>query len=283
MDVGFWPGLTGGGEGDVCREAAGGVLCAFFVLSLLSLSRTLLPWHARSTNPHPHLAGVDDDTLGDVFLIYARTSAKGISLFLVEKGMEGFTLGSRIKDKLGMRASATAELSFQDVRVPRANLVGDLDKAVLCMMRNLEIERVGLGAMATGIARRCVEVMNAYGTEREAFGKPIREFGQIQRHIAESFASYAAGRCYLYTTSNGLALDASGNRLHTDGVKLFCTTMAKQVADNAIQVLGGNGYTGEYQVEQLWRDSKLLEIGGGTLESHHKNMVRDLAAMDKLE
>ena len=226
---------------------------------------------------------VDDETLGDVFLVYARTSAKGISLFLVEKGMEGFTLGSRIKDKLGMRASATAELSFQDVRVPRANLVGELDKAVLCMMRNLEIERVGLGAMATGIARRCVEVMNAYATEREAFGKPIREFGQIQRHIAESFASYAAGRCYLYTTSNGLALDAAGNRLHTDGVKLFCTTMAKQVADNAIQVLGGNGYTGEYQVEQLWRDAKLLEIGGGTLESHHKNMVRDLAAMDKLE
>ena len=143
--------------------------------------------------------------------------------------------------------------------------------------RNLEIERVVLGAMAVGIARRCVDVMAKYACqERSAFGKPLSEFGQVQRHVAESYAKYMAARAYLYTTANELDLHSAGNRLDTDGVKLFATTAAKEIADSAMQVLGGNGYMGEYQVEQLWRDSKLLEIGGGTLESHHKNMIRDL-------
>ena len=202
-------------------------------------------------------AAVDDSTLGDVFLIYARTGEKAISLFIVEKGMEGFSMGSRITDKCGMRASGTAELVFQDVRVPAANLVGKEGGAVLCMMRNLEIERVGLGAMSCGIARRCIEVMNAYAKERKAFKQPINQFGQIQRYIADSYAQFMAGRLYCYTTAGNLRLDQAGNRLDTDGVKLFCTTMGKQIADNAIQVLGGNGYIGDYVVERLWRDSKV--------------------------
>ena len=117
---------------------------------------------------------VDDTTLGDVFLVYARTgdSSTGISLFLVEKGMEGFSLGQRIKDKLGMRASGTAELVFEDVKIPAENLVGELNGAVSCMMRNLEIERVGLGAMSVGIARRCLDVMIGYANERKAFEAP---------------------------------------------------------------------------------------------------------------
>jgi isovaleryl-CoA dehydrogenase len=216
---------------------------------------------------------------GDVYLIYARTGgagAKGLSLFLVEKGMEGFSLGQPIKDKCGMRASNTGELVLDNVRVPAANLVGDENGATLCMMRNLEIERVVLGAMATGIARRCIDAMGKYSSERKAFGEPIGNFGQIQKMVADSYAKYQAGRCYLYNVSNGMALDASGQRLDTDGVKLYTTTMAKEVADAAIQTMGGYGYCGEYQVEQLWRDAKLLEIGGGTLESHQKNMIRDL-------
>ena len=217
---------------------------------------------------------------GDVYLIYARTGgpgAKGISLFLVEKGMEGFTAGQAIKDKCGMRASNTAELVFDNVRVPAANLVGEENKATICMMRNLEIERVVLGAMATGIARRCVHLMGKYADERVAFGQPLQNFGQIQRYVSDSYAQYVAGRAYLYQVANRLQLDSTGNRLDTDGVKLFTTTMGKNVADNAIQVHGGYGYCGEYQVEQLWRDAKLLEIGGGTLESHQKNMMRDLS------
>lgn len=231
---------------------------------------------------------VDDTTTGDTFLVYARTSneggpGKGLSLFLVEKGMPGFSLGQRIKEKCGMRASPTAELVFEDVRVSRENLVGVEGEAVMCMMRNLEIERVVLAAMSTGLARRCVEVMNNYATERVAFGEPLRNFGQVQKHISESYAQLMAGRTYLFHTANQMELAAAGNRLDTDGVKLFCTTMGKQVADNAVQVLGGNGYVGEYQVERLWRDSKLLEIGGGTLESHHKNMTRELKRMTRLE
>jgi len=217
---------------------------------------------------------------GDVFLVYARTGgpgASGISLFLVEKGMEGFSAGQAIKDKCGMRASNTAELVFENVRIPEENLIGEENKATICMMRNLEIERVVLAAMATGIARRCVDLMGKYATDRIAFGNRLSSFGQIQRYIADSYASYMAGRSYLYNTANKLNLSSAGNRLDTDGVKLFTTSMSKQVADNAMQVHGGYGYCGEYQVEQLWRDAKLLEIGGGTLESHQKNMMRDLA------
>ena len=223
---------------------------------------------------------------GDVFLVYARTGANraDISLFIVEKDMEGFSLGQKITDKLGMRASPTAELIFQDCFVPEENLVGNLHGASLCMMRNLEIERVTLAAMSVGIAKQSLVVMNNYANEREAFGKKLHHFGQIQRHIADSYAEYMAGRSYLYQISNNMPLgEFQNNSLDSDGVKLFCGNMGKQVADRAIQVLGGNGYTGMYNVERLWRDAKLLEIGGGTNEAHHKNIVRELKRMEHHE
>jgi isovaleryl-CoA dehydrogenase len=200
----------------------------------------------------------------------------------VEKGSTGFRLGQKIKDKLGMRASTTAELVFEDCVVPAANMIGREGDAARHMMRNLEIERLTLAAISLGIARRSVEVMNRYARERKAFGRPINEFGQIQRHIGESYAAYMAGRAYVYQTAAGLDLARAGNRLDSDGVKLFCATMAKDVADRAVQVLGGYGYVGEYQVERLWRDAKLLEIGGGTIEAHQKNIARDLAQVDRL-
>jgi isovaleryl-CoA dehydrogenase len=222
---------------------------------------------------------LDDTTLGDVFLVYGRTgqSRADLSLFLVEKGMPGFSLGQRIKDKLGMRASPTAELVFEDVRVPVENLVGSEGQATLHMMRNLELERLTLAGMSLGIARRCIEVMNTYASDRTSFGQPLRNFGQIQRHIAESYSEYMAGRTYVYNTAANLDLASAGNRIDSDGVKLYCAAMAKHVADRAIQVLGGYGYVAEYDVERLWRDAKLLEIGGGTNEAHQKNITRDLA------
>jgi isovaleryl-CoA dehydrogenase len=228
---------------------------------------------------------VSDTELGDVFLVYARTGGKGtrsLSLFVVEKGAQGFRLGQKIKDKLGMRASTTAELVFEDCLVPAHHLVGHEGDAVGHMMRNLEIERLTLAAMSLGIARRCLEVMNAYAAERKAFGQPINEFGQVQRHIADAYANFMAGRSYVYQVAGALDLSSSGNRTDSDGVKLFCATMAKQVADSAIQVLGGYGYVGEYRVERLWRDAKLLEIGGGTIEAHQKNIARDLARVTSL-
>jgi isovaleryl-CoA dehydrogenase len=119
--------------------------------------------------------------------------------------------------------------------------------------------------------------MSKYAQDRKAFGKSIGEFGQIQKMIAESYADYMAGRHYVYNVARNLELSTYGNGLDADGVKLYCGPMAKRVADRAMQVLGGNGYTGLYQVERLWRDSKLLEIGGGTNEAHHKNMYRDIS------
>lgn len=225
---------------------------------------------------------LDDTTLGDVFLVYARMAGAGrqeITQFVVEKGMAGFGIGQRLKGKLGMRASSTAELVFEGVRVPESHRVGPEGGALLHMMQNLEIERLTLAAMSLGIARRCIEIMNRYAQDRQSFGQPLNSFGQVQRHIAESYAEFMAGRSYVYQVAGALRLDKPGNRIDSDGVKLYCATMAKNVADRAIQVLGGYGYVAEYQVERLWRDAKLLEIGGGTVEAHQKNITRDLSRM----
>mmetsp|Transcript_25942 Transcript_25942/g.48348 ORF Transcript_25942/g.48348 Transcript_25942/m.48348 type:complete len:441 (-) Transcript_25942:103-1425(-) len=224
-------------------------------------------------------------TTGDLFLVYARTGPErsDITSFVVEKDMPGFQVGQQIHDKLGMRASPTAELVFDNVPIPNGNVIGEVNGATLCMMRNLEIERLGLAAMALGIARRCINVMKDYASDRKAFGKTLWDFGQIQSAISTSYAEYMAGRCYVYALANQLDLDSYGNGLDADGTKLYCAQMAKTVADRAIQVLGGYGYVGEYSVERLWRDAKLLEIGGGTNESHHKNMARDLKRGADLE
>ncbi len=223
----------------------------------------------------------DQKTACDFVWLYAKTGeANGrakISSFIVEKTDAGFYVGQKIMDKLGMRASNTAELVFENCKIPANRLVGLEGDSVHHMMRNLEIERVGLAAMSLGIARRSISIMNKYATERHAFGKALNSFGQIQKYIADSYAEYKAAQCYVYETARRLDLNAEGNRLDSDGVKLVATTMAKNVADRAIQVLGGYGYVGEYVVERLWRDSKLLEIGGGTIEAHQKNITRDLS------
>ena len=224
----------------------------------------------------------DEGTPADIVWLYARTGTDDrgrpeISTFIIEKGMEGYKSGQKIIDKLGMRASNTSELVFEDCIVPPENLVGELGNSIRHMMRNLELERISLAAQAVGISRRCLADMTRYAGEREAFGQPIREFGQMQRHIGESWAEYRAMRAYLYETCRVTSLASGGQRLDSDGVKLFATTAAKNIADRAIQVMGGYGYVGEYVVERLWRDAKLLEIGGGTLESHQKNITRDLA------
>ncbi len=223
----------------------------------------------------------EDGTPADVVWVYAKTGQdeRGrvqMSTFLVEAGMPGYSVGQKIYDKTGMRASNTAELVFDDCLVPAANLVGGVGESLIHMMGNLELERLTLAAMALGIGRRALDEMNRYATDRTAFGSPIRDFGQIQRYIGESWAKYRAMRAYIYDTANNLTMGTAGQRLDSDGVKLFATTAAKEIADAAMQVMGGYGYVGEYHVERLWRDAKLLEIGGGTLESHQKNITRDL-------
>jgi isovaleryl-CoA dehydrogenase len=223
----------------------------------------------------------DGKTPCDLVFVYARSGddAQGrvqISSFLVEGGAPGFTVGHQIKGKLGMRASSTAELCFDDCVVPKSALVGDEGDALVHMMRNLELERLGLAAMSLGIARRALSVMVDYASHRKSFEKEIYKYGQIQRYIAESYAEYRAARAYIYEVARELDLTKAGNRIDSDGVKLFAAPVGKHIADRAIQVLGGNGYIAEYVVERLWRDAKLLEIGGGTIEAHHKNITKDL-------
>jgi isovaleryl-CoA dehydrogenase len=223
----------------------------------------------------------DEGTPADLVWLYAKTGEKNgkpqLSTFLIEKGTPGYQVGQKIRDKTGMRASNTAELVFDNCKVPFSALVGGEGESVHHMMRNLEIERLTLAAMSLGIARRSLEIMNRYANERQAFGKPLSHFGQIQRHIGESWAEYRACRAYVYETARRMDISSNSGRLDSDGVKLITTTLAKNIADRGIQVLGGYGYVGEYIVERLWRDAKLLEIGGGTLEAHQKNITRDLA------
>lgn len=210
----------------------------------------------------------------DLFLVYAKIDGR-ISAFVVERGSPGFSVGPAI-EKVGMRASSMAELFFEDAEVPADNLLGAEGSGLVHMMRNLEIERLTLAAMSLGIADRCLAVMVRHGQEREAFGKPIQEFGQIQRYIAETYAETEAARALIYSVAQEVSVDRR-NRLGSDAAKLFAAPVGKRAADNAMQVLGGSGYCREFPVERLWRDAKLLEIGGGTLESHHKNIARELA------
>lgn len=206
-------------------------------------------------------------------LTYAKVNGR-ITAFVVERGFAGFSTGEPIK-KMGMRGSTMCELIFDACEVPLANRLGEEGDGITCMMRNLEIERLCLAAMSLGIADRCIAEMVAYAAQRKAFGKAIAEFGQIQRYIGEAFAEAEAARCLVYREAARVG-PGSRNRLGTDAAKLFAAPMAKRVADAAMQVLGGYGYTREYKVERFLRDAKLNEIGGGTLESHQKNITRDL-------
>jgi isovaleryl-CoA dehydrogenase len=211
---------------------------------------------------------------GFCFLVYAKVDGK-ITQFIVDRDCPGFSTSQHI-DKLGMRGSTMTELIFDNCRVPEANLVGTVGGGLVHMMRNLEIERLGLAAMSVGIADRCVDVMVRHAQERKAFGDPLLKFGQIQRYIAEGYAMTEAAKCFTYNTARQVSANSRA-RVNSDAVKLFAAPVGKQVADYAIQVMGGSGYCREYPVERLWRDAKLLEIGGGTLEAHQKNIAKDLA------
>lgn len=210
---------------------------------------------------------------GYCFLVYAKVDGK-ITAFVVDRDCPGFSTSNHI-DKLGMRGSTMAELIFEDCRIPANNLLGHVGGGLTHMMRNLEIERLTLAAMSVGIAERCVEIMVDYGHQRKTFGQSINSYGQIQRYIGDGYAMTEAAKALTYAVARDVS-PTTQNRIGTDAAKLFAAPVGKAVADYAMQVMGGAGYCREYPVERLWRDAKLLEIGGGTIEAHQKNLTKDL-------
>ncbi len=219
---------------------------------------------------------------GEIFLVYAKLdrAARPVTAFIVESHYPGFSVGAKEK-KMGMRASPTTQLVFEDCEVPEECLLGAENGAMMHMMRNLEIERVTLAAQSCGIALRCVEEMSRYAiSERKAFGKPLVSFGQMQKMVADAYAETAAARALVYDTAR--RIDPEQRRsLDAASAKLVATVTAERVARSAIQVLGGYGYTREYPVERLLRDAILLSIGGGTVEAMQKNIAADLSRIYK--
>ncbi|MSQ01645.1 MAG: isovaleryl-CoA dehydrogenase [Myxococcales bacterium] len=210
---------------------------------------------------------------GFCFLVYAKLDGR-ITSFLVDRQCPGFRVGNAMH-KMGMRASTMSELIFENCEIPAENLLGTEGQGITHMMRNLEIERLTLAAISLGIADRCLDIMIDYAAQRATFGRPLHEHGQIQRFIGESYAEAEAARCLIYTVARSVGPNRR-NRIGSDAAKLFSAPVGKHIADRCMQVLGGNGYCTEYPVERFLRDAKLMEIGGGTLESHQKNLTRDL-------
>jgi len=207
---------------------------------------------------------------GDVFYVYAKTgeTKRDISTFMVEREMKGFSTGKKFA-KMGMRASPTGELVFENCAVPASHRVGTEGSSVKMMMRNLDIERITIAGISLGIARSSIEVATQYAKERKQFGKAIGSFQQIQERLTEAAAWYEACRCLTYDAAKmwdmGLMQGKEASMMAAKA-KLQSAQMATQVALDAIQILGGYGYTREFPVERFMRDAKLIEIGAGTNE-----------------
>lgn len=207
---------------------------------------------------------------GDTFYVYAKTgdTKKDVSTFIVERGMPGFSTGKKFS-KMGMRASPTGELVFDGVKVPDAQRVGIEGNSVKMMMQNLDLERVTISGISLGIARGAIDVATQYAKDRKQFGKPIGAFQMIQERLTEASAWYEACRHITYNTAKmidmGLLVGKEASVLSAKA-KLQTAQMATQVALDAIQILGGYGYTREFPVERMMRDAKLMEIGAGTNE-----------------
>ncbi len=213
---------------------------------------------------------ITNGPVGQVFYVYARTGEgkKDISTFIIERGMEGFSTGKKFS-KMGMRASPTGELVFDHVKVGSGQRVGEEGSSVKMMMRNLDIERITIAGISLGCARGAIEVATQYAKERKQFGKAIGAFQQIQERLAEATAWYEACRALTYQSAKmwdmGLMQGKEASMMAAKA-KLQAGQMATQVCLDAIQILGGYGYTREFPVERYMRDAKLMEIGAGTNE-----------------
>ncbi len=221
---------------------------------------------------------ITNGSQADVLVVYARTDpaggSKGITAFLVEKGFEGFSVGQKI-EKIGMRGSPTAELVFQDCFVPAENVLGTVNSGVGVLMSGLDYERVVLAGLQLGIMQACLDTVIPYVRERRQFGEAIGNFQLIQAKVADMYVALQSARAYVYTVAK--ACDAGQTtRFDAAGAILLASENAFRVAGEAIQALGGAGYTKDWPVERYLRDAKLLDIGAGTNEIRRILIGREL-------
>ncbi|ASV86052.1 acyl-CoA dehydrogenase, N-terminal domain protein [Ochrobactrum quorumnocens] len=214
----------------------------------------------------------------DVLVVYAKTDPsadpRGISAFIVEKGFKGFSTAQKL-DKLGMRGSNTCELVFEDCEVPAENLLGQVGKGVNVLMSGLDYERVVLAGGPLGIMAACLDVVVPYVHERKQFDQPIGEFQLMQGKLADMYVLFNASRAYVYAVA--AACDrGETTRKDAAGCILYAAENATQMALQAIQALGGNGYINDYPTGRLLRDAKLYEIGAGTSEIRRMLIGREL-------
>ena len=212
------------------------------------------------------------------YVIYAKTEpeqgAHGITAFIVERDWTGFSRGSKF-DKLGMRGSNTCELFFDDVEVPEDNVLGQVNGGVKVLMSGLDYERVVLAGGPVGIMQACLDVVLPYIHDRRQFGQCIGEFQLIQGKVADLYTGLNASRAYLYAVAQACDRGET-TRKDAAGVILYTAEKATQMALEAIQILGGNGYINEYPTGRLLRDAKLYEIGAGTSEIRRMLIGREL-------
>ncbi|MFZ0268446.1 isovaleryl-CoA dehydrogenase [Caulobacter sp.] len=210
----------------------------------------------------------------DTLVVYAKTDDRRITAFLIEKGMKGFSVSKKL-DKMGMRGSDTAELVFEDCEVPEENVLGPVGGGVGVLMSGLDYERTVLSAGPLGIMQACLDVVLPYVRERKQFGQAIGSFQLMQGKIADMYVALNSARAYVYAVAR--ACDAGKTtRFDAAGAILMASENAVKVSLEAIQALGGAGYTKEWPVERLLRDAKLYDIGAGTNEIRRFLIGREL-------
>src|SRR3954465_5230236 len=214
----------------------------------------------------------------ETLVVYAKTDpaagARGITAFLIEKGFKGFSTAQKL-DKLGMRGSDTSELVFEDCEVPEENVLGEVGGGVAILMSGLDYERVVLAAGPLGIMQACIDVVMPYIHERQQFGQPIGEFQLVQGKVADMYVGMNACKSYVYSVAKACDRGET-TREDSAGAILYAAENATKIALDAVQLLGGNGYTNEYPVGRYLRDAKLYEIGAGTSEIRRMLIGRQL-------
>jgi isovaleryl-CoA dehydrogenase len=214
----------------------------------------------------------------ETLVVYAKTDpsagARGITAFIIEKGMKGFSTAQKL-DKLGMRGSDTCELVFEDCEVPEENVLGAVGRGVNVLMSGLDYERVVLAAGPLGLMQACLDVVLPYVHERKQFGQPIGSFQIMQAKLADMYVTTNACKSYVYAVAKACDRGQT-TREDAAGAILYAAEKATQVALDAIQCLGGNGYINDYPTGRLLRDAKLYEIGAGTSEIRRMLIGREL-------